>query len=37
VVSLKHVSMRADLCFDAATEGATCGMLLCRPPVVVAK
>ena len=29
--------MRADLCFDAATEGATGGMLLCRPPVGVAK
>jgi hypothetical protein len=25
------------LCFDAATEGATGGRLVCRPPVVVAK
>jgi hypothetical protein len=25
------------VCFVAATEGATGGMLLCRPPVVVAK
>jgi hypothetical protein len=32
-----RVSMQADLCFDAATEGATGGMLVCRPPVVVAK
>jgi len=29
--------MRADLCFDGAMEGATGGMLVCRPPVVVAK
>jgi hypothetical protein len=29
--------MRAGVCFDAATEGATGGMLVCRPPVVVAK
>jgi hypothetical protein len=34
---LEHVSMRADLCFDAATEEATGGMLVCCPPVVVAK
>jgi hypothetical protein len=36
-VALKHVSMRADVCFDVATEGATGGMLVCRPPVVEAK
>jgi hypothetical protein len=29
--------MQADLCFDAATEGATGGMLVCCPPVVAAK
>jgi hypothetical protein len=29
--------MRADLCFDGAMEGATGGMLVCRPPVVAAK
>jgi hypothetical protein len=30
-------SMRADVCFDAATEWATGGMLICCPPVVLAK
>jgi hypothetical protein len=29
--------MRTDLCFDAATEGATGGMQVSCPPVVVAK
>ena len=29
--------MQADLCFDAPTEGATGGMLVCCPPVVAAK
>src|SRR5215213_10948713 len=37
VVPLKHVSMRADVCFDAATEGATGGRQTSIPPVVVAK
>ena len=36
-VPLKHVSLRADVCFDAMTEGATGGRLVCRQPVVVAK
>jgi hypothetical protein len=36
-VPLKHVSMQADLCFDAATEGSTGGMLVSCPPVVAAK
>jgi len=35
-VHLMHVSMQADLCFDAATEGAG-EMLVCHPPVVAAK
>src|SRR5215211_1052642 len=29
--------MQADECFDATPEGVTGGMLVCRPPVVVAK
>jgi hypothetical protein len=29
--------MQADLCFDAATEGAMGGMLVCCPPVVATK
>ena len=35
--AFEQVSTRADVCFDAAPEGATGGMLVCRPPVVVAK
>jgi hypothetical protein len=31
-VSLKDVFIRTNLCFDAATEGATDGMLVCCPP-----
>jgi hypothetical protein len=34
--AFKHVSMRADVCFDAATEGATGGRQASIPPVVVA-
>jgi len=37
VVPLKHVSMRADVCFDAATEGVTGGRQTSIPPVDVAK
>ncbi len=36
-VSLKHISLRADVCFDAATEGETGGALGCSPPATIAR
>src|ERR671914_2207268 len=35
--AFKQVSMRADVCFDAVTEGVTGGRQTSIPPVVVAK
>jgi hypothetical protein len=37
VVSLKHVSMRSDVCFDAATERATGGRQTSIPPILCSK
>jgi hypothetical protein len=36
-VPLRHVSMRAGVCFDAATEGATGGMLGLLPTRLCSK